>query len=92
VNAIVYVDILFSPDNGKTWMFMNGSSISYDDSVSWRHFKWIIPANITPPPSQMSNDTFALIGNHNCLVRVENYNPANSSYISTSAMPITILQ
>jgi hypothetical protein len=91
VNAIVYVDILFSPDNGKTWMFMNGSSISYDDSVSWRHFKWIIPEEIIPPPTGMISDTFVLSGDHDCLIRVENYSPADKSYISISAKPITIL-
>jgi hypothetical protein len=91
VNTILYVDILLSPDNGKTWMYISGSSIWYEDSVSWCHFKWIIPAEIIPPPIGMTSDTFVLSGDRNCLVRVQDYSPADSSYISTSAKPITVL-
>jgi hypothetical protein len=86
------VDIEFSPDTGKTWIFVNLSSIMYDDAVSWRHYQWIIPDTISSAMAGMPGQDFPLAGNSACYIRVEQYAPTSPSQISVCAKALTILK
>jgi hypothetical protein len=89
IDNIISVDIRFSPDRGKTWILLNGSSIGYMDTKSWGHYKWVVPEKIKENPP--NTNEFDLVGNSNCLIRVENYSPKDPTEISASAKPLTII-
>jgi hypothetical protein len=86
---IIAVDIRMSPDNGKTWILLNGTSIKYYDATSWYHYKWVIPDSIKE--NSPGTTEFELAGTHSCLIRVENYSPQDQTEISVSSKPIIIL-
>ena len=89
IDNIVAVDIRLSPDLGKTWILLNGSSIGYMDTASWGHYKWTVKDKIKA--NAPDTTTFTLTGNHSCLFRVENYSPASKAEISVCAKPVTII-
>jgi len=90
IDDIMYVDIRLSPDRGKTWILLNAQSIAYNDAARWSHFKWVIPEKIKDKTKPNACE-FALAGNSDCLFRVENYSPNDSTEISMSEKPLTIL-
>lgn len=89
IDDVVSVDIRFSPDGGKTWILINGSSIGYMDTKSWSHWKWVVPEKIKENPP--GSNEFELVGNNNCFFRVESYSPKDPTEISASPKPVTIL-
>jgi len=85
IDAIVSLDISLSPDFGKTWILLNGSTIMQGD-MSWGHYKWVVPEKIK---INSPDTTFELAGNSRCLFRVES--PTDKRKNSISAKPVTIL-
>lgn len=85
VDDIVSVDVLISPNKGKSWLRLNNVSIPYYNTAQWSNFKWRIPETIT-----IESHEFSLVNNTTVLFRTESYSPKNNSEISTNASPLSI--
>lgn len=79
------VDVLLSPDDGKTWGYLRTGSIT-PLSPSWQNFAWKIKDTLV-----VNTVKVPLAGNSKCRVRVMQYSTADSKEISTSAGSFSIL-
>jgi len=61
------VDVMISPDSGKTWAYLRSSSIP-PDSPDWGRFPWIVADSIS-----MLGKKTNIVGNPGVCVRVEQY-------------------
>jgi hypothetical protein len=75
------VDISLSPDGGKTWASIAGSSIGIN-STKWEKFAWKITNKLYV---QAKNDSVPLAGSTECKVKVEQYSTQDPDKIVTSA-------
>lgn len=81
VNA---VDVLFSPDAGKTWIYLNTRSIKPGDA-QWENFAWVIPDALNDP----SSGQFALANNAKCRIKVDQYTDPSSIFETSKDFTIT---
>ncbi|MDB5051049.1 MAG: hypothetical protein JWO30_4120 [Fibrobacteres bacterium] len=80
------VDVLISPDSGKTWVFLNANGSIHPNTPSWENFSWKITDSLYVPTL---DDSIALSNTH-CLVRVEQYSTADALQKSTTHTSISI--
>jgi hypothetical protein len=70
------VDPMLSPDSGKTWCFLQQSSIPVGDR-SFGNYAWKIPDSIG-----LQGRWFSLKNNSKCRIKVEQYTPLSDSQVS----------
>jgi hypothetical protein len=80
------VDVLLSPDSGKTWVYLNSNGSIHPTSASWNNFSWKITDSLYVPTL---DDSVALINTH-CLIRVEDYATTEAMKQSTTHSTISI--
>jgi hypothetical protein len=80
------VDVLISPDSGKTWVFLNANGSIHPTSAAWENFSWKVTDSLYVPTL---DDSIALVNTH-CLVRVEEYSTADALKRSTTHSTISI--
>lgn len=78
------VDVMLSPDDGKSWGFLRSGSIG-TASPSWGKFGWAIKDTI-----QIGAVKHALAGNASVRIRVMQYSTDDPEKIATTASAITI--
>jgi hypothetical protein len=76
VNA---VDILLSPDDGKTWVMLNSGSIA-DDSPKWEKWDWKVTDSLYVPAQ---NKKIAITG-ATSRIKVEQYSTKDADMIGTT--------
>jgi hypothetical protein len=78
------VDVMLSPDDGKSWGFLRSGSIS-TASPLWGNYGWAIKDSI-----QIGAVKHALAGNSSVRIRVMQYSTDEADKIATTASSITI--
>jgi hypothetical protein len=79
-NPVDAVDVMASPDSGKTWAYLRPGSI-LPESPSWERVPWIVPESL----SVFGNKT-GLVGNPGVCIRVEQYSTPDPKHRFRSGM------
>ncbi len=93
-DQITSVDVVLSPDSGKTWVYLpygplqNRTGSITPLSPYWNKFAWAVTESLYVAGT---NSKIKLAGNAHCLVRVEDYdNPNLATRHATTPSYITI--
>ncbi|HKP96044.1 MAG TPA: hypothetical protein VJ385_09835 [Fibrobacteria bacterium] len=86
------VDVLLSPDSGKTWVHLPYGPAGLKGSIKpdspyWNNFSWKVTDSLYVP----EKDASVKLGNTHCLVRVKDYTSEAASNRSTTASYISII-
>jgi hypothetical protein len=79
------VNILISPDSGKTWVGMITKSLGSEGDDRWGDFGWYIPQTLLN-----LGVAYELKDNSKLLIKVMQYTPANVNQIAVTKKPFTI--